>query len=48
MEEWEHRKNKYILLSMAVDPHPGGKIFQINTEKGKEIANNRSFIQFVN
>ena len=30
-----------------VDPDPGGKIFQIKTEKGKEIANNCNFIQFL-
>ena len=29
------------------DPDPGGKIFQIKTEKGKEIANNCNFIQFL-
>ena len=29
------------------DPDPGGKFFQIKTEKGKEIANNCNFIQFL-
>ena len=28
------------------DPDPGGKVFQLKTEKGMEIANNGSFIQF--
>ena len=30
-----------------LDPDPGGKIVQIKTKKGKEIANNCSFIQFL-
>ena len=29
------------------DPDPGGKIFLIKTEKGKEIANNCNLIQFL-
>ena len=31
----------------AAVPDPGGKMFQIKTEKGKEIANNCNFIQFL-
>ena len=43
-------------ICRAVDPDPygstfilppGGKFFQIKTEKGKEIANNCNFIQFL-
>ena len=43
-------RQNYKLFSTnhgSVDPDPGGKIFQIKTEKGKEIANNCNFIQFL-
>ena len=30
-----------------MDPDPGGKIFQIKTEYGKEIANNCNFFNFL-
>ena len=37
----------YNVGTRAGDPDPGGKMFQIKTEKGKEIANNCTSIQFL-
>ena len=51
-EERQREKAKQIFISQvtdearAVDPDPGGKIFQIKTEYGKEIANNCNFFHF--
>ena len=41
------RMDPHAFYLLDPDPDPGGKIFQIKTEKGKEIANNCNFIQFL-
>ena len=48
-----HTKNLILIFAevrtraVDPDPNPGGKIFQIKTEKGKEIADNCNFIPFL-